>query len=131
MFDTGIWLHSAIESVRRETDAIRATGAEILTCPATFAEIISVLRRRGESERVPRLLDLVRQVSRVSSTDLDLWSDAGRIHAAERAKHPNLGLVDALILATALAEKARLLTTDRAVAGNSSGVKAKLVRVPS
>lgn len=132
IFDTGVWLHyGSVEAVRLAADAARrGPSAEILAAPVSLAEAASVLVRRGQAARVERVIASIRETSRLIEAGPDEWVACGRIHAAERARHPDLSLADALILAVARSEKARLLTTDRVLAKNGSGVPTKFVAVP-
>lgn len=131
LFDTGIWLNLADSSnVMEAVDSIRRSSAsEILAAPVTLAESVSVLSRRGRQADGLALSRQIQQQARVPAMTVDLWERVGTIHAAERARVPDLRLADAMILAVASQESAKLLTTDRLLAGNTCGVKAKHVPI--
>lgn len=99
---------------------------QVLTCPASLAEIVSVLERRGLSAKVPPLLEKIRRISEIVPLAEATYENAGRVHARERSFHRDFSLADALILAQAKEQSATVLTTDRALAKNHQGVVARL-----
>ncbi|HEX9815951.1 MAG TPA: PIN domain-containing protein [Candidatus Thermoplasmatota archaeon] len=131
LFDTGIWLHyGQSESIRDVVGKLRTDGAEFLTAPIALAEITSVLARRGRSKDSSAILDRLRRLSSIVPLQTDVYESVGRIHAAERAHFPDLSMADALVIATAQQESARILTTDESVARNHQGVKSRWIAAP-
>lgn len=129
LLDTGVWL-AHIEGSRLSVFLERLVGDEhhrIFTSAITVAELTSVMVRRGRGEDAPDRLRLVRRSSEVLPLGEDILELAGRIHAEERSRHRDFSLADSLILAHAKEYAATLLTTDRSLAKNRQGVRARLL----
>lgn len=116
---------------RTESEAARRiledARHQVYTSPVTLAEIVSVLLRKGARAKVSATLHRIRAMSSVSVLDEVLFENAGAVHAEERARQSNFSLADALILASARALSATLLTTDRGFVKNRQGVPVRLL----
>ncbi len=103
---------------------MRDSRHTVLSSGVSFAELASVLRRRGAVTKIGSLLDLVRSVSIVLDVPLATFERAGHIHGRERAHSSRLSMADAILLAQAQTEGARLLTKDKGLIENHEGVRA-------
>ncbi len=127
VFDTGVWLELAFGgSASTKILEIPARGHEVFASPVSLAEIVSVLTRQGRQELVAPTLKRLRGLCRIPMPSEADFEEAGAIHAAERARHSDLALADALVLQLARALGATVLTTDGGLMNNQAGVRAKL-----
>jgi predicted nucleic acid-binding protein len=88
---------------------ISATG-ELWTTVVSLTEVVSKYRREKFSEQVA--IDAISALSRFGVPSRDDAIEAGKLHAEIKAKSPNFGLADALVLQLARKVNGKVLTGD-------------------
>jgi len=85
----------------------------IITNIVTLAELSSVFSRRGRGADFSEVRAIICSASKVFRIDEEFAQEAGILHALKRKTYPNIGLVDSMVMLTALQEQARIVTGDR------------------
>ncbi len=112
VFDAYAWLEYLDGSKEggRVNELINNSENRIFTNNVTFAEVISVVkRRRSDVEIAARAIP---SLSHIYEGDLEFYKDVGLLHAEMRQNIPRFGLADAFVLLTARRLGAKVVTGD-------------------
>ncbi len=94
----------------RVRDLVENPGNMIITSPVTLAEVLSKFLRKGKDPK-PAIVALETNTT-IPPLDSGLAKMAGEAHAEGRKRHPDFGLADAFVLATARSRNSKVLTGD-------------------
>ena len=120
LFDTWAWwevLHGTPRGAALWKKYGRPSSVRIHSSLLTLAELSVKLTREGRRTRVAGALSVVESSSRVHAVSRSHAERAGPLLAALRARCPDAGLVDALILACAQELGSILISGDAAYSG--------------
>lgn len=112
VFDAYAWLEYLDGSKEggRINELINNSENTIFTNNVTFAEVISVAKRRRSDVEIAARAIL--SLSQVYEGDLEFYKDVGLLHAELRQNIPRFGLADAFVLLTARRLGAKVVTGD-------------------
>ncbi len=112
LLDTYAWIEyfEGSEKGEKVDKLISAPENEIFSNPVILAEVVSKAKRSGNDSEVA--LAAVRQLSKMIDIDLDTGRLAGELHYRYKKEHTDFGMIDALVLATSINIKAKIVTGD-------------------
>lgn len=96
---------------QRVRDLIAGDGV-LYVCPIVLTEITSKYERLLGPEEARRHTAFIADRCAIIDHTPEIGAQAGRIHARMKQEHPDFGLADAFILASARARGQRVLTGD-------------------
>ena len=108
--DTFAWIEYFAGSEEGQKVRPYVEGGETVTPSIVIAEFTDKYEREGKNPK--ERLSFIRTKSAVSPLDDDLAESAGKINAERRKKVKGWGLVDSVVLATARAKGAKVVTGD-------------------
>lgn len=112
VFDAYAWLEylDGSKDGGRVNELINNSENTVFTNNVTFAEVISVAKRRRSNVEIAARAIL--SLSQVYEGDLEFYKDVGLLHAELRQNIPRFGLADAFVLLTARKLGAKVVTGD-------------------
>jgi predicted nucleic acid-binding protein len=108
--DTFAWIEYFAGSEEGQKVQPYVEGGETVTPSIVIAEFTDKYEREGKNPK--ERLSFIRTKSSISPLDDDLAESAGKISAERRKKVKGWGLVDSVVLATARAKGAKVVTGD-------------------
>ena len=111
LFDAYAWV-AYLEGGKdgEKINAIIKSNNEIYTLPTTITEVISKIKRlNGNTETA--YMALIKN-SRIADITPKLAKEAGILHAESRKDIPNISMADTLLIVSAKAMNAKVLTGD-------------------
>jgi predicted nucleic acid-binding protein len=120
LFDTWAWwevLRGSAEGSDLQRRYLDPPGVQVLTSALTLGELSAKLASEGAEDSIPLTVTSVRRASMILELTAELAVEAGIVRSRLR-KHSNFAsLADAIVLATARQQRARLISRDQAFAG--------------
>ena len=110
LIDTSAWIEYLDGSAKGEKVNKSLNEAEIFTTSQVIAELVSKTKRKRGN--VDTAYNAIIKIAKVSEVTPRIAKEAGILHAETKAKLQSFSLADALIICSARALKAKILTTD-------------------
>jgi predicted nucleic acid-binding protein len=120
LFDTWAWwevLQGSREGADLQRRYLGAPGVQVLTASISLGELSAKLSSEGAAESISLAVSSVRNASAIVVLTGELAVEAGLLRARLRRHSKSASLADAVVLATARQNGARVISTDRAFAG--------------
>lgn len=120
LFDTWAWwevLQGSRPGARLQRRYLESVGVQVLTSVISLGELSAKLSFQGLDDSIPVTMSSVRQASTVVDLTGDLAAEAGILRTRLRKRVRSAGLADAIVLATARQQGARVISIDAAFAG--------------
>ncbi|MCI4325635.1 MAG: PIN domain-containing protein [Thermoplasmata archaeon] len=120
LFDTWAWwevLRGSPEGAALQRRYLDSEGTDVLTAAISLGEISAKLSSDGAEESIPATINSVRRASAIVDLTGELAVEAGVLRTRLRKRSKSASLADAIVLATARQNGARLISIDRAFAG--------------
>jgi len=85
---------------------------QLFTSPVILAEICSKSIRTDGMQRAEERVGFIISRCIIVPIDESIGINAGKIHAEQRSKRKDFGMIDAIILASAARKRAKIITCD-------------------
>jgi len=120
LFDTWAWwevLQGSEAGAALQHQYLDASGVQVLTASISLSELSAKLSSEGEEESILLAVSSIRHASAIADLSGDLAVQAGVLRAQLRKHSKYASLADAIVLATARKNGARVISNDRAFSG--------------
>ena len=113
LIDSSAWLEYCMGTKKGEMvrDIIESDD-QLFTSPVVLAEICSKSVRTDGADKADERTDFIARRCIMVGIGEDIGKNAGRLHAELRTKRKDFGMIDAIILSSAIHKKARVVTCD-------------------
>jgi predicted nucleic acid-binding protein len=120
LFDTWAWwevLRGTAEGARLQERYLDTPGVEVLTSAISLGELSAKLSSQNSEDSIPLTMSSIRHSSTVVDLNGELAVAAGVLRTQPRKRSRTASLADAIVLATARQNGARVVSRDRDLAG--------------
>jgi predicted nucleic acid-binding protein len=120
LFDTWAWwevLQGSADGAALRRRYLDESGLQVLTAALSLGELSAKLSSEGAPDSVPLTVTSIRNASTIVDLTGELAVEAGLLRTRLRMRAKSASLADGIVLATARQQGARLISVDRAFAG--------------
>jgi predicted nucleic acid-binding protein len=120
LFDTWAWwevLQGSADGAALRRRYLDESEFQVLTAAITLGELSGKLSSEGAPDSVPLTINSIRNASMIIDLTGELAVEAGLLRTRLRKRAKSASLADGIVLATARQQGAKLISVDRAFAG--------------
>ena len=116
LIDSSAWLEYFMGTKKGATlrDVIEGE-AQLFTSPVVLAEIYSKSMRTDGIQKAKERADFITRRCILINIDEGIGINAGKLHAEHKSKIKDFGMIDALILASAMHKNVEVITYDQSL----------------
>ena len=110
IFDTSAWIELFLGNSEKAEDALK--NDKIYTSIATFSEVVNWCFKNEKEKCIDEYIKAIRNASSILNIDDNIALTSGKINFERKKIVKNWGMMDSIILSTAIFYNLRILTKD-------------------